>query len=169
MSYKAFVTSTFKDLKRHRARAIQELRKAGFEVDPMEDWPASADEPKEFSTERLEGCHLCVLLVARRRGHVPDGESLSITQMEVEEARRRGIDVLVFLLDDDVDETQWPWEEEAVVRAWRGELLEHKGVGTFKKTPSTLQIGAALNRWVQEQGPKVAERLYLESVKQHHG
>ncbi len=169
MSYKAFVTSTFKDLKGHRAQAIRELRNAGFEVDPMEDWTASADEPKEFSTERLEGCHLCVLLVGRRRGHVPEGESLSITQMEVQEAQRRGIDVLPFMLDDGVDEKQWPWEEKEIVRAWRAELLEHFGVGTFKKTPTTLRIGAALNRWVQEQGPQVALRLYLESVKQHHG
>jgi hypothetical protein len=41
-----------------------------------------------------------LLLVARRR-HGPDGESQRITQLEVAEAQRRGIDVLPFLLDDD--------------------------------------------------------------------
>ncbi len=169
MDYKAFVSSTYIDLKDHRAHVIRELRKAGFFVDPMEDWTSSANEPKEFSRERLEGCHLCVLFIARRRGHVPRGEQLSITQMEFEEAQRRKIDILHFLLDDSIDSEEWPWEEEDIVKRWRAEVFEHFGVETFKKTPSTLKIGPALTRWVQEKGPQVALRLYLESVKQHHG
>ena len=98
--YKAFVSSTAKDLLPHRAHVIQELRRAGFHVEAMEDWPASADEPKEFSQERLDGCHLCVLLIARRRGHRPDGGELSITQLEYREALRLKIDVLPYFLDD---------------------------------------------------------------------
>ena len=108
MDYKAFVSSTAKDLLPHRAHVIQELRRAGFHVDPMEDWPASADEPKKFSQERLDGCHLCVLLIARRRGFVPPGEEHSITQLEYREALRLKIDVLPYLLDD--AETDWPAE-----------------------------------------------------------
>ncbi len=69
--YKAFVSSTYLDLKDHRAHVIHELRDAGFLVDPMENWTSAADEPKELSPRRLQGCHLCVLLIARRRGHVP--------------------------------------------------------------------------------------------------
>lgn len=88
-SYKAFVSSTYDDLKDHRAHVIRALRKAGFFVDPMEDWTAAADPPKEFSRRRLEGCHLCILLVARRRGHVPGGETQSITQLEYEVAKRK--------------------------------------------------------------------------------
>jgi len=36
MRYKAFVSSTFEDLERHRRYVIAALRKAGFFVDPME-------------------------------------------------------------------------------------------------------------------------------------
>ena len=108
MDYKAFVSSTFLDLKDHRAHVTGELRKAGFFVDPMEEWTSAAQEPKVLSTNRLDDCKLCVLLVARRRGHVPRGETRSITQLEVDEARRRGIDVLPFLLDDDaLWKTEW--------------------------------------------------------------
>ena len=71
--YKAFVSSTFEDLKEHRAFVIGALRAAGFSVDPMEDWTADAEEPRRFSVERLEGCDICVLLVALRRGFVPPG------------------------------------------------------------------------------------------------
>lgn len=74
-AYKAVVSSTFEDLKDHRAYVIRLLRKAGFFVDAMEDWAADSDEPKKFSQDRLAGCALCVLLVAFRRGHVPDGET----------------------------------------------------------------------------------------------
>ena len=86
--YKAFVSSTFKDLKDHRAHVIHSLRNARFFIDPMENWTADSDEPKKFSQDRLAGCDVCVLLVAFRRGFVPEGETLSITQMEYEAALR---------------------------------------------------------------------------------
>ena len=66
MDYKAFVSSTYLDLKAHRAHVIRALEAAGFFVDPMEKWTSDADEPKVLSTKRLDGCHLCVLLIARR-------------------------------------------------------------------------------------------------------
>lgn len=99
--YKAFVSSTFADLKEHRAHVIRQLRNAGFFVDPMENWTADTDEPKQFSQDRMEGCDLCVLLVAFRRGCIPEGEIRSITQMEYEAAVQMGIDIWPFLLDED--------------------------------------------------------------------
>src|SRR5687767_1525590 len=120
--YKAFVSSTYEDLKNHRAFVINVLRKSGFFVDPMEDWTSSVDEPKEFSKRRIEGCDLCILLVALRRGFIPNGTALSITQLEYTEAINRGIDVLVYMLDEEAlwyrnfDETHkdpqlWNWRE----------------------------------------------------------
>lgn len=152
-SYKAFVSSTYDDLKDHRAHVIRELRKAGFFVDPMEDWTAAADAPKEFSRRRLEGCHLCILLVARRRGHVPGGETQSITQLEYEEAIRQGIDILPWFLDESIPEEDWPWEDRETIEAWRKEIYETNGAGSFRKTPTTIDIAPALTRWVTEQGP----------------
>ena len=82
MNYKAFVSSTFKDLEHHRAHVIDALRKGGIFVDPMEEWTADSDEPKQLSVDRMRDCDLCILLVGARRGHVPENEILSITQME---------------------------------------------------------------------------------------
>ena len=151
MPNKAFVSSTTKDLLKHRARAIGTLRKSGFIVDPMEDWTASTDEPREFSTERLDGCQLCVALIGLRRGYVPDGEQQSITQMELAEAEERGIDVLVFMLDED---TPWPHkyveiDKDPDVRKWRERLAKRYGVEWFGLDPETLDVGPALNRWSQ--------------------
>src|SRR4029077_11228663 len=106
MAVKVFVSSTYVDLKDHRQRVITQLRKAGYHVDPMEDWTSDADEPRQFSLDRLDGCQACVLLVGFRRGFVPAGHARSITQMEYDYAIDRGIDVLPFLLDDGI--TGWP-------------------------------------------------------------
>jgi Domain of unknown function (DUF4062) len=92
---RAFVSSTFSDLKDHRAYVIERLERSGIFVDPMEKWAAAGDEPKDLSTERVKACQLCVLLVGFRRGHVPEGGAMSIAQMEYAEALRYGLEVLV--------------------------------------------------------------------------
>src|SRR5262245_60554028 len=98
--YQAFVPSTDKDLGPPRAHVIDPLQPSGFVVDPMEKWSADAKAPREFSADRLKDCSLCILLVAFRRGHVPEDSERSITQIEYDEARKRDIDVLPFLLHE---------------------------------------------------------------------
>ena len=137
---KAFVSSTFDDLKEHRAHVIAALRRAGISVDPMEDWTATSSEPKQFCSERLTGCDLCVLIVARRRGFTPNGETRSITQMEYDAARERGIEVLAFLLDDSA---LWKreWDEldkDAELRQWRADLCGRHGIEFFSHDPRSL-------------------------------
>jgi hypothetical protein len=149
---KAFVSSTFTDLKAHRARALALLRGGGIHVDPMEDWSAAPDEPKEFSRNRLDGCDLAVLLVAFRRGFIPQGETRSITQMEYDEACRRKVPVLVFLLDD---EAAWPRRFDEMpgdpgIREWREQLKKTHGVGFFGQQPESLDVMPAIRRWEAE-------------------
>ena len=152
MTYKAFVSSTYEDLREHRAFVIDALRDTGVHVDPMENWTADGNKPKQLSQDRLEGCDLCVLLVGLRRGHVPEGETLSITQLEIEAAEERGIDVLVFMLDEEA-----PWsrtfdelDTDPGVRAWRKELREHRTVPLFGTAPDSVPIRPALGRWLQQ-------------------
>jgi len=150
--YKAFVSSTFEDLKAHRAYVIAALRRAGFYVDPMEEWTAATDEPKQFSQKRVEGCHLCVLLVAFRRGYVPEGEDLSITQLEYETAVRLSMGVLVFMLDEN---SPWPrqfdeLDKDPKLRSWRAELTNRRGISLFNLRPESVEIAPALTRWLRD-------------------
>lgn len=150
--HKAFVSSTFEDLREHRRHVVEALRRAGFHVDPMEDWTAAADAPLRFSRERVAGCDLCVLLVALRRGHVPSGERDSITQQEYAAARDLGIDVLVFLLDENAP---WPRSHDELdadpeLRRWRSQLMGDHGVGFFQTAPDSVDIAPALARWLQQ-------------------
>jgi hypothetical protein len=161
---KAFVSSTFIDLKEHRARVIATLRRGGIHVDPMEEWSASSREPRTFSVDRLEGCDFCILLVGFRRGFVPKGQTLSITQLEYCAAVERGMDVLPFLAEDDC---AWPAEfderqADPAVGKWRQQLRHDHGVGTFQHDDESLDVGPAVLRWVQEnssgQGRSAASR-----------
>ena len=152
MAFKAFVSSTFKDLQAHRAYVIKALREAGVHVDPMEDWPPDADEPKVFSTERMTGCDLCVLLVGFRRGCVPEGETRSITQMEYDAATGDPrVDILVFMLDE---VAPWPrqfdeMDRDPQARTWREELAR-RGPGSFGLDPATIRIAPAVTRWMEK-------------------
>jgi hypothetical protein len=153
--YKAFISSTYEDLLGHRAEAIRALQSAGFLVDQMENWQADRDAPARFSPARLDGCNLCLLLVAFRRGTVPRGAARSITQIEYDEARRRGIDVLPFLLNEQtpVGAHGWPArfderESDPGINDWHQTLRQTHGVGEFGADPKSLRIEAALARWV---------------------
>ena len=152
MTYKAFVSSTFEDLEEHRKAVIASLRKAGIFVDPMEDWTAASDEPKKFSQDRVKNCDLCVLLVAFRRGHVPESEELSITQLEYQAAVNSEIDILVFMLRE-----ASPWvrtfdelDKDPGIRLFRAKLGESKGVSFFGLDPSSIEIAPAVTRWISE-------------------
>jgi hypothetical protein len=158
MPVKVFVSSTYIDLKDHRQRVITQLRRAGYQVDPMEDWTSDADEPRRFSLDRLDGCQACVLLVGFRRGFVPAGEARSITQMEYDHAIARGIAVLPFLLDDWV--TGWPElnpelyddrTNDHLLKAWREYLSLHHGVERFTADPTSVDALPAVSRWQARQ------------------
>jgi len=166
MRYRAFVSSTFEDLKPHRAHVINSLRLAGFVVDPMEDWAADPDEPKQFSQARLDGCDLCVLLVAFRRGCVPDGETRSITQLEYDAAIQQGVDVLPFLLEEKA-----PWSHEFYeldkdpeIKQWREALAKNHGVEFFSLDPRSIDMTGTLGRWLTRKNAGQPEHRDIERI-----
>jgi Domain of unknown function (DUF4062) len=167
----AFVSSTYDDLKDHRAHVIRALRKSGISVDPMEDWTAASDEPRAFSQDRVKVCDFCVLLVALRRGYVPENETRSITQLEYEAVIARGMDVLVYLLDE---KAAWPkrfneLHSDPGLRAWRAALEQKHGRELFKPAPSSIDISPAIARWVVEhRNPVVADLSGYIAELAHH-
>lgn len=102
MAYKAFISSTSRDLKPQREFVARQLREAGILVDPMENWPAESENPVTLSAKRLAGCQFCIALIAFHRGTIAvhDPQQRSITQIEIDEARKRGLQLFVFLLRD---------------------------------------------------------------------
>ena len=159
---RAFVSSTYRDLKDHRAHVIRRLRKSGVFVDPMEDWTAATDEPKDLSQDRVKGCDVCILLVGFRRGHVPGGQGPSITQMEFQEALKQRIEVLAFMADEEAD---WPAgafsELDDEMKRWRSDLREHHDVERFTPAPESIDVQSALFRW-WDKAKDAGERTALD-------
>ena len=166
MAYKAFVSSTFEDLEDHRAHVIRLLRRAGFFMDPMEEWPADSGEPKKFSQDRLSGCDLCVLLIAFRRGSVPEGETRSITQMEYDAAVKQGVNIVPFMLTEDAP---WPrkfdeLDKDPEVRTWREQLKKSHGVESFGLEPRSIDLTGTLGRWLTQNKSVEAESRNPERI-----
>ncbi len=164
---KAFVSSTYIDLKDHRTHVISSLGKVGIFVDPMENWTADSNEPKKFSQDRLKGCHICVLLVAFRRGFVPDGEIRSITQLEYDAAIERGIDVLVFQLQDSA---KW-WakyderERDPLLKEWRDSLGKKHVVQFFTDEPRSIDMLGPLGRWLTKMKVDRSESKMIQRIE----
>ncbi len=122
----------------------------------MEDWTADPRRPAVFCHDRVVAAHVLVLLVGFRRGSVPPGHVLSITQLEYRAACEQGIDVLCFLFDDS-ERSQWrsEWDDtdrDPELSAWRNELKLKHGVSTVRGGPNNVAaaVSEALSRWMQE-------------------
>jgi len=118
----------------------------------MEDWAAAKDEPTDLSLDRMRGCDLCVLLVGFRRGHIPNDQELSITQLEYGAAVAHGVDVLVFMLDE---QAAWPrkfdeLDRDPQIRRWREQLKKKRTVSFFDNDLHSIKIESALTRWVMD-------------------
>ena len=143
MAYKAFVSSTFEDLKqapRHGSSRIC--------VGPACTWtPWKIGLPTGQSRNRFQWtvsrdaiCAFCWWRCAAVI--VPKGAEHSITQMEYDEAIRRGLDVLVYMVDENAP---WPrsfdeLDSDPAMRPWREHLGTSHGVEFFTNDPDSVDV-----------------------------
>lgn len=135
---KIFVSSTYLDLKRYRDKARKAIEESGNEFVGMETFKSHTHEPSEFCPESVEECDAFVLFVAYRYGNIPEGEKISITQLEYEHALKNKIPARVYLTDD-----AHPWQPKFIdknresIDGFRNLLLrEH--TCSFFTTPASL-------------------------------
>jgi hypothetical protein len=104
---KIYISSTFKDLREHRAAVTLALRKMGYEVRCMEEYTATDERTDARCREDVATCQFYVGILAQRYGWIPPGEQRSITEIEYRQARSQGESTrcLMFLLDEDA---HWP-------------------------------------------------------------
>ena len=124
-----FVSSSFEDLREHRAAAIRVLRQLGHEVLAMEDLIAGSAAPLAKVLDMVDRSEAYVGIFAWRYGYIParaaeprppaamkipivagavDGET-SITHYEYLRAVERKLPVMAFLLDE-----HYPWPPEFI-------------------------------------------------------
>jgi hypothetical protein len=144
---KAYLSSTFQDLKEHRRAAYDAMRGLRVDVIAMEDYVAREDRPLAECVRDVESCDLYVGVFAFRYGYVPPHDNpagRSITELEYRTARAKGIPCLIFLVPDGeswplklVDDVTGDGEGGARVKALRTELSEAHTPAWFT-TPQVL-------------------------------
>ncbi len=101
------VSSTFKDLEKHRAALIAAIHKQEFASVVMENDTAKADvDVIESSLQMVRDAAAYIALIGLRYGQTPEcpdrnPDKLSITELEFNEAQRLGRPILLFLMDKD--------------------------------------------------------------------
>ena len=77
---KAFISSTFQDLERHRAAVADVIERLGVQLSRMEKFGARPEEPSLACLDEVEGSDLFVGIYAHRYGFIPADSKVSITE-----------------------------------------------------------------------------------------
>lgn len=111
MALRVYVSSPYIDLADHRAAVIACLRKAGYDVNGMEDYGVFDDRPLDRCLNDVAFCDIYVGIFAHRYGSRPPAaenpDNRSITELEYRHASNCTPKKprLIFLVDANHD---WP-------------------------------------------------------------
>src|ERR1035438_8903190 len=94
------ISSTFTDLKEHRAALIAAIDGEGLTHVAMENDSAKADvDVIESSLQMVRDASAYALVIGRKYGQTPRGE-LSLTELEFDEAMRLKRPILLFIMGE---------------------------------------------------------------------
>jgi tetratricopeptide (TPR) repeat protein len=94
----AMISSTSLDLPEHRRAVVDACQRMGCFPVAMEFLPARDADAIRVSMELVDRASLYIGLFAWRYGHIPEGHSVSITEMEFDRAVERHIPIMVFTI-----------------------------------------------------------------------
>ena len=103
------VSSTFADLKQHRAALMKAIEAQGFYPEAMEHDAARPDGTVvDSSLQKVRDAAAYIGVISHKYGQVPDSadsnpDGFSLTELEFREARRLGRPMLIFIMGDDHD------------------------------------------------------------------
>jgi formylglycine-generating enzyme required for sulfatase activity len=95
------ISSTSLDLPEHRKAVMDACLRHDFFPKAMEHLPPRDADAIKVSMEMVDAADAYIGIFARRYGHTPKGQKISITEMEFNRAVERGIPILVFLMHDE--------------------------------------------------------------------
>ncbi len=151
---KAFLSSTYLDLRKHRKAAKEAIERLGYQVGRMEVFGARPAEPCETCLADIDDCDLFVGIYAHRYGFVPDGSDVSITEAEFDHAKAKGKPRFCFLIHED-----HPWSPKMIeqepgaskLRAFKEKIRAELVCDTFTSPRDVAyKIAASLGRYLAE-------------------
>lgn len=153
MSKSVFISSTSQDLAAYRDAVDKAVRRLRLRPINMQDFGSQPGGASGVSLREVGHADIFVGIIAHRYGYIPEGQSLSVTEQEYDEAVRRKLPRLMYLLDPAHD---WPAEhiESAAadkMAAFRTKI-ERTDVRSLFTTPDALaaQVTADLTNLLEK-------------------
>lgn len=100
--YQVFISSTYADLAEERKKILDVLFMADCISAGMEAFVAADTEQFEVIKKVIDLCDYYVLIIGKRYGSIHPDTGKSYTEMEYDYAIERGIPVLVFAIDENI-------------------------------------------------------------------
>ena len=135
------ISSTSRDLPEYREQVKNACLRVSMFPKMMEQLPSLDADAIKASLDMVDEADIYIGLFAHRYGYVPEGHSISITEMEYKRAVERGIPRLIFLMSEDVlvlPKNVDKGEKATKLEDLKGELKK-KRVVTFFETPKDLR------------------------------
>jgi Domain of unknown function (DUF4062) len=170
----AMISSTARDLPEHRKVVEHACRRMGFDPIVMEELVATSDaDAVKASIEMVDRSNVFIGIYAYRYGYIPDGSTVSITELEFNRAKEKNIPRLVFLVHED-----HPVKRSAIETGEAEKKLEvfkqrvgKEHIVRWFKSPQELseEVFAALGKLVSDQAaakrPKERAELFIEGAR----
>lgn len=155
---RVFISSTYLDNVERRRLVENAVLQADMHPVGMERFTAGS-QPAVAECERLAAeCDLYIGIVAHRYGWIPEGHSVSITELEYDAAKRAGRACYVFFIEEDVrvdpssdfDEDADRWDKQKLLSAFRAKCSKDQLPARFHDNTLQAKVLEALYRWRQE-------------------
>jgi hypothetical protein len=144
--YQVFISSTFKDLKECRSRALHEIVAAGHMATCIETWGMKNESQLDVIKRAVQDCQFYVLILGHCYGSCPDQRpDKSYVELELDYAEsffgtERNRRILCFMLNDDLVERR----REKLSKATPDGKREIENKEKFKSFRRRLRTG---DRW----------------------
>lgn len=151
---KIFISSTSRDLSKHRQAVIEALRTADAAPIAMEYFGSQSGDATTVSLEEVDKADLFIGIYAHRYGYRPDDDR-SVTELEYLHAVKKDIPCLLFLVEDDyqddlLDVHREQDEESITLLNMFKRKLQKTSVLLWFNTPEdlALKVTASYARWL---------------------
>ncbi len=165
------ISSTVRDLPDHRKHVMEACQRQTLFPIMMENRPAHDAEAIAASLKMVDEAEIYIGVYAFRYGYVPkDGnpQQISVTEMEYEHAKKRGIPRMIFIMDKahaiSFDQVEMG-EGAEKLKAFK-EKAEKENFVNFFKSPDDLRalVINSLAHWHQEQGKTEYQFHYVHEL-----
>ena len=155
-----FISSTEKDLRQHRRAVFDAVNSMRLRAVDMKYFGSAPGGAVGTSLDELSEADFFVGILAYRYGYVPDGATKSVTEQEYDEAVRRNLPRLMYLVDPTYD---WEWSDKAESAE---DEVAHERLKQFKRRINQNEV-RSLFTTPEDLARKVSADLARETLKEY--